>query len=138
MFSKAAFSGNAWADRDRAYFRHPLTLEETENVKKLRSECWDKSYETSPTLIQEIRRTSKRTILKPGKTLLNKFCGFSCWMEWRFFDKLFCKHNHSVCLTCGQTWIRLDLPPSHLIKDGNVHCNNKEAYSLLDVFKHYQ
>ena len=45
--------------------------------------------------------------------MLNKICGFHCWVQWGQGERLFCEHNRACCLSCGLTCIWFDAPEGH-------------------------
>jgi hypothetical protein len=58
--------------------------------------------------------TESQNLLEGRYThMLSPFCGFPCYVQWKFGKALFCEHNRACCMKCGETWIRFDVPDGH-------------------------
>ena len=72
------------------------------------------------------------------KQMLNKYCGFECFIQWKYENVLFCKHNYTCCMSCGETWIRFAAPETHSMFADNYGCNKTPQDSKAAVLKHYR
>ena len=70
--------------------------------------------------------------------MLNKYCGFECYIQWKYGNMLICKHNYSCCLTCGKTWIRFATPEDHSMLSENYGCNKSPEDSTSSVLNFYR
>ena len=69
--------------------------------------------------------------------MLNNYCGFGCYMEWKHGERLFCEHNRAFCATCGATWIRYDVPEGHSM-DPDVVCEQPVSPQLQETLNVYR
>ena len=94
-----------WLDRDDLYYSPPPE----DSDPRYR----DYHEDSCPKIIRDISK--KKTI--------GNFCGFLCYVGWKFGKKLFCDHNKACCLRCGETWVRFGAPKSHMSLTGDVMFN---------------
>jgi hypothetical protein len=69
--------------------------------------------------------------------MLNKFCGFHCWVKWEHGKQLFCEHNRACCTKCGLTWIRFDAPEGHSVLE-DITCQCAPDAERVETIAHYR
>ena len=105
---------STWASRDRAFYSLPCPQMD-----------YDENVQPRPELPLRFDR------------MLNKFCGFHCWVQWRQGERLFCEHNRACCLSCGLTWIRFDTPEGHSVLEDQP-CRRGVDQSTVTTISHYR